>query len=152
MKLESWSIAQRSTMIHGQTTTDITLATHDELANNKSFIEYIQAYDPECTDSKFDMDEYHQLKAEKAEREKLQDSFRMYHPEQIVNECDRLWSQLTTVLESNFNTPEYKFKSKLLYYGIELLRAFGYWWTPKGVTLVDMRPTVVPDEMVKKEE
>jgi hypothetical protein len=99
------------------------------------------------------MDEYRQLKAEKAERAKIRSAFDgMYHPEQIVNKCDWLWSQLTTVLESNFNTPEYKFKSKLLYYGIELLRAFGYWWTPKGVTLVDMRPTVVPDEMVKKEE
>lgn len=152
MKIESWSIAQRSGMIHGQTTTDITITTHDQLVNNKSFIDYVQAYDPKCEDLNFDMEEYRQLKAEKAEREKIQDSFRGMSPDSIVEECTKIWDQLKTVLESKVNTPEYRYNSKRLSIGIEILRIYGYWWTPAGTSWASTKPTVIPDEMVKKEE
>lgn len=125
MKIDGWEIKQESSvMIHDRVSTQILVVTHDNIANTKALLSYLEAYDPASTDPS-DASECAELRRAKEENEKLYEYFRGFTPEQIVEECNELYAK-----QSKPSYEQSIVDRKRFIVGLDILRKYNIYWTP----------------------
>lgn len=129
MKIEFWNINQSSTGMPDDTVrTEVTFVTNDEI-DRDTLLDHIRIYD-KSTAVHIDLGFYMSMKKFAAEDEKLHEFYRGKSPEQINEICDGIYDRIHELVGRHVRSPQVNWEYRKLSVGIEILRAYGIWWTP----------------------
>lgn len=129
MKIENWIINQSSTGMPDDTVrTEVTFVTNDEI-DRGTLLDHIRLYDRSMA-VPIDLDFYLRMKKFADEDEKLHDFYCGKRPSQIKEICDGIYDRIHELVGRNIRSPQVNWEYRKLLVGIEILRAYGIWWTP----------------------
>lgn len=129
MKIENWIVHQSSPeMLDNTVRTEVTFVTNDEI-DRDTLLDHIRLYDRSMA-VPIDLGFYLRMKKFADEDEKIHDFYRGRSPEQIKEICDGIYDRIHEHIRHNNRSPLVNWEWRKLSVGIEILRAYGVWWTP----------------------